>query len=119
MIQILLPGASVSPRTNFQPISHGSLIGSFCQILSIEAPSLTFLPSQVFKIIAPYIILSATFANLNARLHLPPFSLFLVALTLTDGAILIFPFSHNILICLFLSGMTLTFFFNVTDTGER
>jgi phosphatidylinositol glycan class N len=54
---------------------------------------------QVFKIIAPYIILSVTFAALNDALHLPPFSLFLVALTLTDG-------------------MTLTFFFNVTDTGQ-
>ncbi|KAJ7157155.1 Phosphatidylinositolglycan class N-domain-containing protein [Mycena filopes] len=53
----------------------------------------------VFKIIAPYIILSVTFAALNDALHLPPFSLFLVALTLTDG-------------------MTLTFFFNVTDTGS-
>ncbi|KAJ7110359.1 Phosphatidylinositolglycan class N-domain-containing protein [Mycena crocata] len=53
----------------------------------------------VFKIVAPYIILSVTFAALNEALHLPPFSLFLVALTLTDG-------------------MTLTFFFNVTDTGS-
>ncbi|KAJ7606827.1 Phosphatidylinositolglycan class N-domain-containing protein [Roridomyces roridus] len=53
----------------------------------------------VFKIIAPYIILSVIFAALNDALHLPPFSLFLVALTLTDG-------------------MTLTFFFNVTDTGS-
>ncbi|KAJ7492091.1 Phosphatidylinositolglycan class N-domain-containing protein [Mycena latifolia] len=53
----------------------------------------------IFKIIAPYVILSVTFAALNDALHLPPFSLFLVALTLTDG-------------------MTLTFFFNVTDTGS-
>ncbi|KAJ6541822.1 Phosphatidylinositolglycan class N-domain-containing protein [Mycena capillaripes] len=53
----------------------------------------------VFKIVAPYIILSVTFATLNDALHLPPFSLFLVALTLADG-------------------MTLTFFFNVTDTGS-
>ncbi|CAL1697714.1 unnamed protein product [Somion occarium] len=53
----------------------------------------------IFKIIAPYIILSAFFALLNARLHLPPFSLFLVALTLTDV-------------------MTMTFFFKVTDTGS-
>ncbi|EGN92654.1 hypothetical protein SERLA73DRAFT_117102 [Serpula lacrymans var. lacrymans S7.3] len=53
----------------------------------------------IFKIVAPYVILSATFATLNARLHLPPFSLFLVALTLTDG-------------------MTMTFFLNVTDTGS-
>ncbi|KAG2135363.1 Phosphatidylinositolglycan class N-domain-containing protein [Suillus bovinus] len=53
----------------------------------------------IFKIVAPYVILSAVFATLNARLHLPPFSLFLVALTLTDG-------------------MTMAFFLNVTDTGS-
>ncbi|KAH7922492.1 PigN-domain-containing protein [Leucogyrophana mollusca] len=53
----------------------------------------------IFKIVAPYVILAAAFATLNARLHLPPFSLFLVALTLTDG-------------------MTMTFFLNVTDTGS-
>lgn len=40
---------------------------------------------QIFKIIVPYVILSMVFATLNARLGLPPFSLFLVALTLTDG----------------------------------
>ncbi|KAG2365546.1 Phosphatidylinositolglycan class N-domain-containing protein [Suillus spraguei] len=44
-------------------------------------------------------LLVAVFATLNAKLHLPPFSLFLVALTLTDG-------------------MTMTFFLNVTDTGS-
>lgn len=53
----------------------------------------------IFKIVAPYVILSAVFATLNARLHLPPFSLFSVALTLTDG-------------------MTMAFFLNVTDTGS-
>ncbi|KIM53349.1 hypothetical protein SCLCIDRAFT_1158169 [Scleroderma citrinum Foug A] len=53
----------------------------------------------IFKIVCPYVILSAVFATLNARLDLPPFSLFLVALTLTDG-------------------MTMTFFLNVTDTGS-
>ena len=40
---------------------------------------------QIFKIVSPYIILAITFSILNARLDLPPFSLFLVALTLTDG----------------------------------
>lgn len=45
---------------------------------------LTFM-RQIFKIVAPYVILSISFSTLNARLHLPPFSLFLVALTLTDG----------------------------------
>ncbi|EIM84449.1 PigN-domain-containing protein [Stereum hirsutum FP-91666 SS1] len=53
----------------------------------------------ILKILAPYVILSAVFATLNARLGMPPFALFLVALTMTDG-------------------MTLTFFFNVTDTGS-
>lgn len=40
---------------------------------------------QMFKIVAPFVILASMFATLNARLHLPPFSLFLIALTLTDG----------------------------------
>ncbi|RPD52571.1 alkaline phosphatase-like protein [Lentinus tigrinus ALCF2SS1-6] len=53
----------------------------------------------IFKIVSPYIILAITFSILNARLDLPPFSLFLVALTLTDV-------------------MTITFFLNVTDTGS-
>ncbi|KAI0684219.1 Phosphatidylinositolglycan class N-domain-containing protein [Cytidiella melzeri] len=53
----------------------------------------------IFKIVAPYVILSVFFARLNARLSLPPFSLFLIALTLTDV-------------------MTMTFFFKVTDTGS-
>ncbi|KAH9925611.1 alkaline phosphatase-like protein [Epithele typhae] len=53
----------------------------------------------IFKIIAPYIILAICFSILNARLSLPPFSLFLVALTLTDI-------------------MTITFFLRVTDTGS-
>ncbi|KAF7302943.1 PigN domain-containing protein [Mycena kentingensis (nom. inval.)] len=53
----------------------------------------------IWKIVVPYIMLAVVFATLNDALHLPPFSLFLVALTLTDG-------------------MTLTFFFRVTDTGS-
>ncbi|KIM35184.1 hypothetical protein M413DRAFT_14705 [Hebeloma cylindrosporum] len=53
----------------------------------------------IFKIIAPYVMLSVTFAVLNDALHLPPFSLLLVALTITDG-------------------MTLTFFYQVQDTGS-
>ncbi|OBZ74872.1 GPI ethanolamine phosphate transferase 1 [Grifola frondosa] len=44
----------------------------------------------LFKIIAPYLILAISFAILNSRLHLPPFSLFLVALTLTDVMTIIF-----------------------------
>ncbi|CAA7259378.1 unnamed protein product [Cyclocybe aegerita] len=53
----------------------------------------------LFKIIAPYIILAVSFAVLNDALRLPPFSLLLVALTLTDG-------------------MTLAFFYQVQDTGS-
>ncbi|KAF7974518.1 hypothetical protein HWV62_11972 [Athelia sp. TMB] len=53
----------------------------------------------IFKIIAPYVMLSVFFSALNSRLGLPPFSLFLVAVTLTDV-------------------MTITFFLNVTDTGS-
>ncbi|ETW77491.1 ATP exporter [Heterobasidion irregulare TC 32-1] len=53
----------------------------------------------LFKILAPYVLLSVAFATVNARVGMPPFALFLVALTLTDG-------------------MTMTFFFNVTDSGS-
>ncbi|KLO19216.1 PigN-domain-containing protein [Schizopora paradoxa] len=53
----------------------------------------------LFKIFAPYVVLAAVFAELNAKLELPPFSLFLIALSLTDV-------------------MTITFFFKVTDTGS-
>ncbi|TFY71502.1 hypothetical protein EVG20_g1485 [Dentipellis fragilis] len=53
----------------------------------------------IFKILVPYVQLSACFALLTKRLGMPPFALFLVALALTDG-------------------MTMTFFFNVTDTGS-
>ncbi|KAF8257678.1 alkaline phosphatase-like protein [Lactarius quietus] len=53
----------------------------------------------LFKILSPFVFLSAAFATLNERLGMPPFALFLVALSLTDV-------------------MTMTFFFNVTDTGS-
>lgn len=46
----------------------------------------------VFKIIAPYVLLSAAFATLNRRVELQPYSLFLVALSLTDGAYIL-PYS--------------------------
>ena len=70
----------------------------------------------MFKIFAPYIILPAFFAMLNARLQLPPFSLFLVALMLTDGE------SEGLLhvtVPNHQTVMTITFFLNVTDTGEQ
>ena len=43
---------------------------------------------QIFKIVAPFVFLSAAVATLNARLGMPPFALFLIALSLTDGAII-------------------------------
>jgi len=42
--------------------------------------------TQIFKIVAPFVFLSAAFSTLNARLGMPPFALFLIALSLTDGA---------------------------------
>ncbi|PAV16485.1 hypothetical protein PNOK_0810500 [Pyrrhoderma noxium] len=53
----------------------------------------------LYKILAPYVMLSATFATLNYELGLPPFALFLIALSLTDG-------------------MTIPFYLSVTDTGS-
>ncbi|KAH9982964.1 Phosphatidylinositolglycan class N-domain-containing protein [Lactifluus volemus] len=53
----------------------------------------------LFKLLAPFVFLSAAFATLNAHLGMPPFALFLVSLSLTDV-------------------MTVTFFFKVTDTGS-
>ncbi|KAG7095750.1 hypothetical protein E1B28_006460 [Marasmius oreades] len=53
----------------------------------------------VCKIVSPYILLSIAIASITHALRLPPFSLFLVSLMITDG-------------------LTLTFFFNVRDTGS-
>ncbi len=53
---------------------------------------------------------------LNARLHLPPFSLFLVALTLTDGMFSV-PLQEVVANYTYVV-MTITFFLNVTDTGK-
>ncbi|PBK89805.1 WD40 repeat-like protein [Armillaria gallica] len=63
-------------------------------------------PLLLFKIIAPYIILSVIFATLTYQLHLPRFALFLNALMITDVQLKRDP------------GMTVMFFFNVTDTGS-
>ena len=61
-------------------------------------------------------MLSVLFADLNHRLGLPPLSLFTVALALTDGtrsrSSLQKPTSHARPV------MTITFFFNVSDTGN-
>ncbi|KAH9054908.1 PigN-domain-containing protein [Lactarius vividus] len=68
------------------------------RLIPIFSPFLTA-ALLLFKVFAPFVFLSAAFATLNARLGMPPFALFLVALSLTDV-------------------MTMTFFFNVTDTGS-
>ncbi|CCM05948.1 uncharacterized protein FIBRA_08187 [Fibroporia radiculosa] len=75
------------------------LVGAFYRCPAFGSTTIFDILSQIFKIIAPYIILATSLHLLNRRLHLPPFSLFLVALTLTDV-------------------MTMTFFFKVTDTGS-
>jgi phosphatidylinositol glycan class N len=68
------------------------------------------------------VFLSAAFATLNARLGMPPFALFLVALCLTDGAPASLEKSQTNRIPFRPSPcptvMTMTFFFNVTDTGK-
>lgn len=72
---------------------------------------------QIFKIIAPYIILSIATALLNHFLHLPPFSLLLVALSLTDGEC--FSYERQVLATYpSAAGMTISFFFTVRDTGK-
>ena len=73
----------------FSPFSMAALLVSLICTLSLfhtnteeRGPPHSL---QMFKIVAPFVILASVFATLNARLRLPPFSLFLVALTLTDG----------------------------------
>ena len=71
----------------------------------------------IFKIIAPYVMLSTIFATLNRRVALPPFALFKVALGLTDGKephILL----YKQLIDSVCIVMSLTFFYLVRDTGS-
>jgi phosphatidylinositol glycan class N len=53
----------------------------------------------IYKILVPFAIVSAVFTTLHAALGLPPFSLFLTALTLSDV-------------------LTLNFFFLVRDEGS-
>ncbi|KZT61275.1 PigN-domain-containing protein [Calocera cornea HHB12733] len=53
----------------------------------------------LYKVFLPYTIFAACLATLNKRLHLPPFSIYLVALSVTDG-------------------MTLAMFYNVRDEGS-
>ena len=73
----------------FNPFYMSTLLVSY--LLSIFRDVLTQ-HTKVFKIVAPYVMLSVTFAVLNDALHLPPFSLLLVALTITDGSSLVYVF---------------------------
>ena len=84
VIQVILPGAGVPLGSDIQPVVNGSPTREHrhlepCRLNVASRP-------QIFKIIAPFVFLSAAFATLNARLGMPPFALFLVALCLTDGA---------------------------------
>ncbi|ELU38715.1 GPI ethanolamine phosphate transferase 1 [Rhizoctonia solani AG-1 IA] len=72
----------------------------------------------IFKIVAPYVILSTMFATLNKRVALPSFALFKVALGLTDGNMITWC-SWNITDkCDPHTVMSLTFFYLVRDTGS-
>ncbi|KAF9445334.1 PigN-domain-containing protein [Macrolepiota fuliginosa MF-IS2] len=53
----------------------------------------------LFKLLAPYVMLSTIFAHLNHALRLPPFSILLVSMCISDV-------------------MTLMFFYRVRDTGS-
>lgn len=69
----------------FSPFIMASLLVNISLFCSCQRGSTHSYFMQIFKIIAPYIILASCFQILNTRLGLPPFSLFLVALTITDG----------------------------------
>jgi phosphatidylinositol glycan class N len=73
----------------------------------------------IFKIVAPYVILSTTFATLTRRVALPPFALFKVALGLTDGELFAYAGSTILTPCARNHKvMSLTFFYLVRDTGS-
>lgn len=61
-------------------------------------------------------MLGVTFAELNKALRLPPFSLLLVALAIVDGTQTT-TMSHGASLTRTL-GMTLSFFYQVKDTGS-
>ncbi|KAG6377755.1 hypothetical protein JVT61DRAFT_14528 [Boletus reticuloceps] len=85
--EIRIPPSSfyLEPVYRLVPVFNPFLMA----VLLVRVLNWTYTPAdlvgQIFKIVVPYVILSAAFATLNACLGLPPFSLFLVALTLTDG----------------------------------
>ena len=80
----ILPCARLPLDPGLQPVLHGCAAGEF--IIHSVITSLTTIFAQIFKIVVPYVMLAMTFAVLNHCLDLPPFSLFVVALALTDGA---------------------------------
>lgn len=69
----------------FSPFIMAALLVSSAFLLT-QYPDDETTYHKIFKILAPYVILSAALAQLNAKLSMPPFSLFLIALSLTDGA---------------------------------
>ena len=75
----------LEPVYRLVPVFNPFLMAALLVGTSIWSHTTADCSKQIFKIIVPYVILSMVFATLNARLGLPPFSLFLVALTLTDG----------------------------------
>jgi phosphatidylinositol glycan class N len=72
----------------------------------------------IFKIVAPYAMLSTTFATLNKRVALPSFALFKVALGLTDGTRLMMCSEEGADEFYMHTVMSLTFFYLVRDTGS-
>lgn len=69
----------------FSPFIMAALLVSSAFLLT-QYPDDETTYHKIFKILAPYVILSAALAQLNTKLSMPPFSLFLIALSLTDGA---------------------------------
>ncbi|EJU01116.1 GPI ethanolamine phosphate transferase 1 [Dacryopinax primogenitus] len=86
---------NVASLSNFYLEPVYRLIPVFKPFLMAVLLASTFL----YKVFLPYTIFAACLAMLNKRLHLPPFSIYLVALPLTDG-------------------MTLAMFYNVRDEGS-
>lgn len=86
LIPVFAPFPMVRP--SFRLSCQGSLILSFFKALLL-----------LFKLLIPFVALSAVTSVLNHRLRLPPFALFIIASTLSDV-------------------LTINFFFLVTDEGS-
>lgn len=61
------------------------VVRCYLQLYSLECQLMRRLTSQVFKIIAPYFVLSCFLRQLTTQLQLPPLSLFLTILAFADG----------------------------------